>query len=143
MTSTGLLDAAGRRHSPATLPGYLAGRAARNKGMRYPADPPRPEEIILLMRDPGDDRNGLRLRALIAVLRRGGLREAFALYETDVDERRGSLRIRHGKGDKRRDAGMGEWEFEQLGFWLEHRVALPATMQHPRRLRCVLETAGG
>ena len=95
--------------------------------MRYPADPPRPEEIILVMRQAGDDRHGLRLRALIAVLWRGGLRisEALALYETDVDERRGSLRIRHGKGDKRRDAGMDEWGFEQLRFWLEHRVKLP------------------
>jgi hypothetical protein len=31
------LDAAGRRRSPATLPGYHAGRPPRNKGMRYPA----------------------------------------------------------------------------------------------------------
>jgi hypothetical protein len=31
---TVLLDAAGRRRSPATMPGYHAGRALRNKGMR-------------------------------------------------------------------------------------------------------------
>jgi hypothetical protein len=37
---TVLLDAAGRRRSPATLPGYHAGRPPRNKGIRYPADPP-------------------------------------------------------------------------------------------------------
>jgi hypothetical protein len=35
-----LLDAAGRPRSPATLPGYHAGRSPRNKGQRYPADPP-------------------------------------------------------------------------------------------------------
>lgn len=94
-----LLDAAGRRRSPATTPGYLAGRAPRNKGMQYPPDPPRPEEIILVMRQAGHDRHGLRIRALIAVLWRGGLRisEALALNETDVDARRGSLLIRHGK----------------------------------------------
>jgi hypothetical protein len=34
-----LLDAAGRRRSPATLPGFHAGRPPRNKGHRYPADP--------------------------------------------------------------------------------------------------------
>jgi hypothetical protein len=45
-----LLDAAGRRRSPATLPGYLAGRAPRNKGLRYPADPPPVEEIVAVMR---------------------------------------------------------------------------------------------
>jgi hypothetical protein len=31
-----LLDAAGRRRSPATLPELHAGRPPRNKGMRYP-----------------------------------------------------------------------------------------------------------
>jgi site-specific recombinase XerD len=67
------------------------------------------------------------LPALIVVLCRGRLRisEALALYETDVDERRGSLRIRHGKGDKPREVGMDEWRFEQLRCWLEHRVQLP------------------
>jgi site-specific recombinase XerD len=95
-----LLDAAGRRRSPATIPGHLAGRAPRNKGMQYLPYPPRPEEIILVMRQAGHDCHGLRLRALIAVLWRGGLRvsEALALSETDIDERRGSLLIRHGKG---------------------------------------------
>ena len=99
-SSVVLLDAAGGRRSPATMPGYLAGRASRNKGIQYPPDPPRPEEIILVMCRAGNDRHGLRVRALIAVLRRGGLRisEALALNETDIDERRGSLLIRHGKG---------------------------------------------
>ena len=41
-----LLDAAGRRRSPSTLPGYRRGCAPRNKDRRYPADPPRVEEII-------------------------------------------------------------------------------------------------
>jgi hypothetical protein len=34
-----VLDSAGERRSPATLPGYHAGRAPRNKGLLYPADP--------------------------------------------------------------------------------------------------------
>ena len=46
MTDLRVLDAAGRRRSPATLPGYHAGRPPRNKGMRYPADPPTVEEIV-------------------------------------------------------------------------------------------------
>jgi site-specific recombinase XerD len=76
--------------------------------MRYPPDPPRPEEIVLVMRRAGDDRHGLRLRALIAVLWRGGLRisEAPASYETDVDERRGSLRIRNGRGEYERGQSL-------------------------------------
>jgi integrase len=45
-----LLDAAGRRRSPATLPGFHAGRPPRNKGRRYPADPP---TIIVIQRQLG------------------------------------------------------------------------------------------
>ncbi len=33
------LDAAGHRRSPATMPGYHAGRPPRDKGEEYPADP--------------------------------------------------------------------------------------------------------
>jgi site-specific recombinase XerD len=135
-----LLDAAGRRRSPTTIPGYLAGRAPRNKGLDYPPDPPRAEEIILVMRQAGHDRHGLRIRALIAVLWRGGLRisEALALNETDIDQRRGSLLIRHGKGDKRREAGMDQFGFEQLTAWLAHRVSLP-----PGPLFCVIDGSTG
>jgi site-specific recombinase XerD len=133
---TVLIDAAGRRRSPATIPGHLAGRAPRNKGMQYPPDPPRPEEIIRVMRQAGHDRHGLRVRALIAVLWRGGLRisEALALNETDIDERRGSLLIRRGKGDKRREAGMDQFGFEQLAAWLAQRVLLA-----PGPLFCVID----
>lgn len=63
-----VLDAAGRRRSPATMPGYLCGRPPKNKGMRYPADPPRAEEIIAVMRVAGANAHRLHVRALIAVL---------------------------------------------------------------------------
>ena len=87
MSDALLVDAVGRRRSKVTLPGYLAGRAPHNKGMRYPADPPRVEEIIAVMRQAGEDRHGLRIRAVIAVLLRAGPRisEALALSETDVE----------------------------------------------------------
>jgi site-specific recombinase XerD len=122
-----LLDVTGRRRSPATMPGYLCGRAPRNKGMLYPADPPRVEEIIAVMRQAGNDRHGLRVRAGIVVLWRAGLRisEALALTENDVDARRGSVLVSHGKGDKRREAGMDDWGFEHVAAWLQRRVELP------------------
>ena len=44
-----LLDRAGRRRSPATMPGFHAGRPPHNKGLRYPADPPKVEEIVGVM----------------------------------------------------------------------------------------------
>ena len=71
-----LLDAAGRRRSPATLPEFHAGRPPRNNGMRYPADPPTIEEIVTVMRHAGDSVHGRRLRGLIVVLWRAGLRSA-------------------------------------------------------------------
>src|SRR5438874_8495246 len=91
MALSEVFDAAGRRRSPATLPGYHAGRPPRNKGRLYPADPPSVEEIVAVMREASDDRHGYRLRALIVVLWRGGLRiqEALALGERDLDPRRG------------------------------------------------------
>jgi site-specific recombinase XerD len=127
MTVPAVLDAAGRRRSPATLPGYHAGRAPRNKGRLYPADPPTVEEIVAVMREAADDRHGFRVRALIVVLWRGGLRvqEALVLGERDLDSRRGSLLVRSGKGGRRREIGMDAWGFEQLRPWLAARVELP------------------
>ena len=62
-----LLDAAGGRRPPVTLPGYHSGRSPRNKGRRYPADPPTVEEIIAVMRAAGASADGVRLGALIVV----------------------------------------------------------------------------
>src|SRR5215208_5900173 len=122
-----LLDAAGRRRSPATLPEFHAGRPPRNKGMRYPADPPTIAEIIAVMRAAGDGLHGRRLRGLIVVLWRAGLRinEALALNEPDLDHRRGSLLVRRGKGGRRREVGMDEWAWEQLQPWLISRLEFP------------------
>jgi site-specific recombinase XerD len=127
MTVSAVLDAAGRRRSPATMPGYHAGRPPRNKGRLYPADPPTVEEIVAVVREASDDRHGYRLRALIVVLWRGGLRvaEALALGEADLDPRRGSLLVRNGKGGRRREIGMDAWGWEQLRPWLAARLELP------------------
>src|SRR6187397_2874872 len=127
MTTPFALDAAGRRRSPATMSGYHAGRPPRNKGMRYPADPPTTEEIIAVMRHAGDRVHGRRLRGLIVVLWRAGLRicEALALTEADLDPRRGSLLVRRGKGARRREVGIDDWACEPLAPWLQARVALP------------------
>src|ERR671930_219788 len=91
------------------------------------AIPPAVEEIIAVMRQTAGDRHGARLRALIVVLWRAGLRvqEALALGERDLDPRRGSLLVRRGKGGRRREIGMDPWGWEQLSPWLQSRVELP------------------
>jgi hypothetical protein len=128
MTVSSMLDSAGRRRSPATLPGFHAGRAPRNKGMLYPADPPTVEEIVCVMRHASEDPHGWRLRAMIVMLWRGGLRvqEALALSEHDLDPQRGSVLVRHGKGGRRREVGMDGWGWENLRPWLSERLELPA-----------------
>ncbi len=122
-----LLDRAGRRRSPATMPGFHANRPPRNKGLRYPADPPKVEEIIAVMRAAGDGAHGRRLRGLIVILWRAGLRiqEALALAEADLDHARGALLVRQGKGGRRREVGMDAWGWEELQPWLEMRLDLP------------------
>ena len=60
-----LLDRAGRCRSPATMPGFHAGRPPHNKGLRYPADPPNVEGIVAVTGAAGDDAHGRRLRGLI------------------------------------------------------------------------------
>jgi integrase len=127
MASVGLLDRAGRRRSPATLSGFHQGRIPRNKGLRYPPDPPTVEEIIAVMRAAGDAPEGMRLRGVIVVLWRAGLRisEALSLAETDLDRKRGAVLVRAGKGDRRREVGMDRWAWEQLDPWVEPRRTLP------------------
>jgi site-specific recombinase XerD len=122
-----LLDRAGRRRSPATMPGFHAGRPPRNKGLRYPADPPKVEEVVAVMRAAGDGAHGRRLRHLIVILWRAGLRiqEALSLAEADLDHRRGALLVRRGKGGRRREVGMDHSGWDELHPWLELRVELP------------------
>jgi len=98
------------------LPGYHRGRPPRNKGEQYPADPPTVEEIVGVMRTVGDRSDGHRLRALIVLLWRAGLRisEALALQESDLDRSRGAGLVRRGKGGKRREVGVDRWAWDQL-----------------------------
>lgn len=79
------------------------------------------------MREAGTSRHGARLRALIVVLWRGGLRiqEALTLSERDLDPQRGSVLVRNGKGGRRREVGMDAWGWEQVRPWLTARLESP------------------
>src|SRR5690242_9251172 len=122
-----LLGAAGRRRPPAPLSEFHAGRGPGNKGQRYAADPPTVDEIIAVMRHAARARYGNRLKGLIVVLWRAGLRinEALSLTETDLEEQRGSILVRHGKNDRRRQVGMDAWGWSSLHPWLAERASLP------------------
>jgi site-specific recombinase XerD len=88
------------------------------------------------MREAGPGAHGDRTRGLIVVLWRAGLRiaEALALNEGDLDERRGALLVRAGKGGKRREIGMDDWGWEHLRPWLHERRSLPVG-----RLFCIID----
>ena len=131
-----LLDAAGRPRSPATMPGHHVGRIPPNKGRRYPADPPTVDEIVAVMRQAGDARHGRRMRGFdrCAVARgRSDTRGSHA-RETDLNERRGSLSIRHGKGDHHREVGMDPWAWAVLADSTADRAGLA-----PGALFCVID----
>jgi integrase len=117
--------AVGGRRRPCR--GFAPESPPRNKGRIYPADPPTVDEIVAVMRHARHARHGCRLNGLIVVLWRAGLRihEALSLTETDLDQRRGSILIRHGKGDRRREVGMDAWAWSALQPWLDARAELP------------------
>ena len=79
---------------------------------------------------------GVRLRGVIVLLWRAGLRisEALALRESDLDRSRGAVLVRSGKGGKRREVGMNRWAWENLepSIGIRTRLAVGA-------LFCVLE----
>jgi len=79
----------------------------------------------------GDDTPlGLRNRALIVVLLLAGLRvsEAVALTWQDVDFDHGVIKVRHGKGDKYREAALyGSGSLDALRAW---HMAQPAGYAH-------------
>jgi integrase len=124
MESTQLVDCAGRGDRPPPCPVTTAAARPATKGSATRPIHRPIEEIISVMRAAGDSPDGVRLRGVIVVLWRAGLRisEALALNESDLDSERGAVLVRHGKGDKRREVGMHRWAWEQLNPWLELRA---------------------
>ena len=113
-------------------PELSQGRPPRNKGRHYPADPPTVEEIIAVMHAAGDGADAVRLRGLIILLWRAGLRisEGLASNENDLD-----LQARRDSGPprQRRQATRG-WN-GPVGVGAAHRMAAIAS-QAPNR--CVV-----
>lgn len=109
------------------MPGYRRGERPPNYGMKLPAEILTTAEIGRLLDACGRrGPSGLRNRALIVVLWRGGLRsaEALALELRDVDRDAGTVTVRHGKGNRRRVVGLDPPAFAVLEQWLEARRAL-------------------
>lgn len=128
------LDARGHKRSPAATHGFKPSRPPATKGRQFPPDPLPVEDIVKLLEVCTPRRSGSigrlsaeRLRALIVVLWRTGLRisEALALEERDLHRRDLMIVVRRGKGGKRRLVVMDEWGWVQLERWLTLRADLP------------------
>jgi integrase len=139
--NAGATDRIGRSRSPVTLPGYHRGRAPANKGQKLGPTPPTAEEIFRMLGQCEQTPHGERMRALIYVLWRAGLRisEALALIEDDLDPDRSSVFVSKGKNGLPRTVGVDSWVWDCLQPWLEVRRGLPVGA-----LFCVIEgpTAG-
>lgn len=120
-----------------------------NRGRKFPPEPLSTEDFAKLLAACVPLRQGrehelsaLRLRALLVILYRTGLRiaEALDLYEGDLNMEERAIVIRHGKGDKRRVVLVDEWAWREILHWLRVREEIP-----PGALIPVIrgDTAGG
>lgn len=105
-----------------------------NKGRRFSPEPLTGAEAkALISACSPRAHTGVRNRALIVVLYRGGLRisEALALRVKDLDQDAGTIRVLQGKGGRTRLVGLdpGAWAILQL--WLDRRPQLGLSSKHP------------
>ena len=120
--------------------GHHTGRVAPNKGRTFPPEVLTEEEVRSLIRACSNRApTGIRNRALITVMYRGGLRlgETLALRPKDVDPDRGTITVLHGKGDRRRTVGVDPGAMAIVMRWVEARKQLGVDGRRP--LFCTLQ----
>ena len=113
--------------SPAAEKGFHLGRTPANKGRKYPPEVLTEDEVRSLIEACSNSApTGIRNRALIVAMYRGGLRsgEALALRPKDVDILGGTITVLHGKGDRRRVAGLDPGAAAILIRWVDARRIL-------------------
>jgi site-specific recombinase XerD len=114
-------------------------RRPANAGRRFPAEILTPDEVRALIRACSSRApTGIRNRALLVLLYRGGLRitEALRLHPKDLDRAAGTVTVLRGKGDKRRTIGLDPGAFALVERWLEARAKQRISARAP--LLCTL-----
>lgn len=121
-----LLARNGTRRGYATLPEYRRGRAPANKGLRFPAEILTADEVNALINAQRRTAEGLRNRALIAVLWRAGLRcaEALALMPHHVSAETRLINVLAGKGAKQRMCAIDDGALRYVDAWMTERARL-------------------
>ena len=126
--------------SPVTEKGHHKGRKPANRGRKFPPELLTEDEVRALIKAASNRApTGIRNRALITVMYRGGLRlaEALALRPKDLDVDVGSVTVLHGKGDRHRVVGLDPGEFAIVTMWLDTRRELGVSGRSP--LFCTLQ----
>lgn len=103
------------------------------KGRKFPAEPLTRDEVRrLLLAIRGGDR-GLRNRALVVTLWRGGLRlaETLSLMPSNVDVEHCELAVLRGKGGKRRAQAIDPEAMGAIQAWLDRRAQLKLPPRTP------------
>jgi hypothetical protein len=109
---------------PRRCPGSIP--VDRNKGLGYPADPPKVEQIVAVMRAAGDDAHGRRLRGLIVILWRAGLRiQKRSRFPRPISISAAAPCSSAGRGRRASRGRHGRVGVERLQPWLELRLPLP------------------
>lgn len=133
------LDRLGRPYKPMMVPELRVGQRPANFGKTYPVEILTPREVGRMLaacarRGP----SGLRNRAMIVVMWRGGLRvaELVDLEPRDVDVDTGIITVRHGKGDKRRVVALEPEAMAVVVRWIEARAKL--AIPRGRKLFCTI-----
>jgi site-specific recombinase XerD len=116
-------------------------RARTTRKRRFPAEVLTAAEVNALLDACGPERDpntrarasALRLRALIAVMYRSGLRvaEALDLYPKDIDAGAGTVRVLRGKGGFARTVGIDPGATRIVAAWLAARADLGFTDADP------------
>ena len=104
-----------------------AGRPAPNAGRKYPAEVLTTGEVAAIIgRCSPKAPTGIRNRAMLWLLYRSGLRvsEIVALRASDVDLRRHTVRVLHGKGDKATTRGFHPSATDALARWTDTRKVM-------------------
>jgi site-specific recombinase XerD len=107
--------------------GAVKGQEPGNKGRKFPPEPLTPDEVAAIIGECSPhSRTGIRNRALLTGLYRSGLRisEAPDLRPVDVDFKRHSFRVLHGKGDKATVRGFHPSADDALARWIDTRKGL-------------------
>ena len=111
-----------------------AGGTLATRRRKLPPEVLTDDEVCALIRAcSGRAPTGVRNRALITCLYRGGLRigEALDLLPKDIDSRTGTVRMLHGKGDLARTVGLDPGAFAVIERWLDTHAKLGINGRSP------------